>query len=84
MSFQRYFWIHWFKQLNNHIRQSMLRYFVDVLILEIYWRFRRWKSYENRLEIGEVTDKSLGTRFWTTLCIVFIHLQSELSVMYTF
>ena len=62
----------------------MLHYFVDVLILEIYWRFRRWKSYENRLEIGEVTDKVVGTRFWTTLYIVFIHSQSELSVMYTF
>jgi len=39
------------------------------------------KSYENRLEIGEVTDKSVGTRLRTTLYIVFIHLRSELSVI---
>ena len=48
--------------------------------LEIYYRFRRWKNYENRLAFDEVIYKSVGTRFWATLYIVFIHLQSELSV----
>jgi len=40
--------------------------------------------YENRLAFGGITDKSVGTRFLTTLYIVFIHSQSKLSVMYTF
>jgi len=41
----------------------MLHYFVDAPILEIYQGFRRWKNYENWLAFGEVTAKSVGTRF---------------------
>jgi len=53
-----------------------------------YWKFTNdsagEKNNENRLAFGEVTDKSVGTRFWTTVYTVFIHSQSKLSVMYTF
>ena len=47
-------------------------------LLQIYERVCQWKNYENLLAFGEVTDKSVGTRFyWTTL-----YMQDDASVLY--
>ena len=47
--------------------ESVMEYSM-LTLLQIYQGVSQWKNYENRLAFGEVTDKSVGTRFyWSTL-----------------
>jgi len=53
---------------------KVVAWYLNMTLLQIYYRVRQWKKNKNRLIFGEVMGKSLVSCFLLTHSVEFVHI----------